>query len=274
MERKKDIELLQEIEKYIRGELNQAEIDELWKKFLQNPEYYDLFETEIHLKSLIRKGRRPLYSEPENKNNDEPDLNLFQAYGKWIIAAAAAMIIALGLQLFTMETVEPVQSLAVAEIEKRHLVAADVIRSDEESADELDVLINRAIAQTHEGSTEDAIQLMREVLSASPDPRQQILVNLNLGILLYNVREFRASIPHFQEVAKSENIAAHRREKAWWFLGNAYLQLEELREAREAVLKTYGFNGQFFREALALIKEIDLRIDADSAGSEPQQLGR
>ncbi len=42
------------IEAYILGKLDQREIDLLWIEFLKAPEWYDLFETELHLRSLGR----------------------------------------------------------------------------------------------------------------------------------------------------------------------------------------------------------------------------
>ena len=40
------------IEKYILGELSPEEIDELWIGFLQYPERFDYFMTELHLRNL------------------------------------------------------------------------------------------------------------------------------------------------------------------------------------------------------------------------------
>lgn len=42
------------IEAYILGRLNQGEIDQLWMEFLRTPEWYDLFESELHLRSFSR----------------------------------------------------------------------------------------------------------------------------------------------------------------------------------------------------------------------------
>ena len=51
------IEIMKRIDRYIRGELNQQEIDELWIGFLEDPQWYDWFEAELHLINLIRKFR-------------------------------------------------------------------------------------------------------------------------------------------------------------------------------------------------------------------------
>ena len=47
--------MMQRIEKYIRGKLNQDEIDQLWVEFLKDPEWYSIFETDLHLRVLINK---------------------------------------------------------------------------------------------------------------------------------------------------------------------------------------------------------------------------
>ncbi len=46
------------IEAYILGKLEQRTIDLLWIEFLKAPEWYDLFETELHLRSLGRAAEK------------------------------------------------------------------------------------------------------------------------------------------------------------------------------------------------------------------------
>ena len=43
------IEMMKRIDRYIRGELNQQEIDELWIGFLEDPRWYDWYETKLQL---------------------------------------------------------------------------------------------------------------------------------------------------------------------------------------------------------------------------------
>jgi len=50
------IDMMQRIDSYIRGRLNQQEIDQLWIEFLKEPDWYSKFETDLHLRSLIRKN--------------------------------------------------------------------------------------------------------------------------------------------------------------------------------------------------------------------------
>ena len=55
MNEKRIIDMMQRIEKYILGKITQKEIDELWIEFLKDPEWYSIFETELHLRSIARK---------------------------------------------------------------------------------------------------------------------------------------------------------------------------------------------------------------------------
>ena len=55
MKKKDIIGIQKQIHAFIGGKLNQHEIDELWIEFLKDPDWYDIFETEIHLRSIARK---------------------------------------------------------------------------------------------------------------------------------------------------------------------------------------------------------------------------
>ena len=55
MKEKDIIGIQKQIHAFIGGKLNQHEIDELWIEFLKDPDWYDIFETELHLRSIARK---------------------------------------------------------------------------------------------------------------------------------------------------------------------------------------------------------------------------
>lgn len=48
------IQTQREIEQFIRGKLSIDEIDSLWIKFLENSEWFDYFETELHLRAICK----------------------------------------------------------------------------------------------------------------------------------------------------------------------------------------------------------------------------
>lgn len=49
-----DIEMQTKIERYIREGLPPGEEDQLWIEFLKDPEWYDYFIVELHLRALFR----------------------------------------------------------------------------------------------------------------------------------------------------------------------------------------------------------------------------
>ena len=54
MNEKRIIDMMQRIDLYIRGKLNQQEIDELWIEFLKEPEWYKIFETDLHIRAIAK----------------------------------------------------------------------------------------------------------------------------------------------------------------------------------------------------------------------------
>lgn len=49
----KQIQTQQQIVRYINGELPTEEIDKLWINFLKAPDWYEYFETELHLVAIF-----------------------------------------------------------------------------------------------------------------------------------------------------------------------------------------------------------------------------
>ena len=57
MTEKEILKIQKQIENFILGKLSQREIDLLWIEFLKAPEWYDLFEVELHLRALGRNAK-------------------------------------------------------------------------------------------------------------------------------------------------------------------------------------------------------------------------
>lgn len=272
MDNKEKIELLKQVDLYIRGELSQDEIDELWKILLQNPEYYDWFETEVHLQSLIRKGIRPDFGKGSDSNTNS---SIFQLYKGWIFAAAAAVILAVGLQFLSLDQPAEIHSLALAEIDPSNLTGADVLRSNSQSATDTDISVNEALASAYEGETDEAIEMFLNILkeTESISKRQRATAEMNLGILFYNKGEYEQAKKHFLTITEMEEIPEYQKEQSWWFLGNTYLNLNQLHEARDAVFEAYSFSGRFQSAALSLLKKLDLRLGNIPADEAPAKIG-
>jgi len=52
------VEIQERIEHYIQGKLTSEEVDELWIKFIESPEWYEYFMTLLNLYSLGKSSRR------------------------------------------------------------------------------------------------------------------------------------------------------------------------------------------------------------------------
>jgi len=271
MNKQEKIQLLEKIDRYIKGDLSQDEIDELWKEFLKNPEWYNWFETELHLRSLIKKGKRPQFNTNDPKSRGQE--SVFKKYRGWIYAAAAAVLLAIGLQFFSYDDSEPVSSYALSSIDQSNLMGADLLRSGDEPAVDIDVAINEALAAAYDGETVRAIEKFRELLDQSPNRQQQARIEMNLGILHYNSGQYESAKNRFRSVTEIEGIEDYQKEKSWWFLGNSLLNLDQPREARVAVFNAYSMNGRYQSAALSLLKKLDVRLGNIPAGEAPERLG-
>lgn len=265
MNNEEKIEILKKIDRYIRGKLNQDEIDELWMTFLQYPETYKWFETELHLQSLIKKGKNP-FVEAENsaeqtgQTDDSGKITNIRSIRTWIMAAAASILLVIGLQFFSMSEEESINRWAISSIDQTELMGADILRSDDDDAAELDVLMNQALSAAYEEEFEEAIETLSLLLEQEPSPLKKARIELNLGIIHYNLMDYEQAKQRFQSVLETDEIDQNFEEKAWWFLGNAQLNLQELEEAREAVFNAYSMDGRFQNPALALLKKLDVRL--------------
>lgn len=250
--------IIKEIDRYIKGDLNPGEIDNLWMQFLKNPEYYQWFETELHLISLAKdqkKGKLHSFKDAAAKKS-----NGLRSYKKWALAAAAVLVISIGLQIFSIDGTDSIYNQAIVQIENSEMAGADVFRSDEEVANDLDVEINQGLAYAYSGEVEMAVDTFREILSKDPTEEQRARAELNLGILFYNMGEYGEAVVHFESVTQIEEITRFFEEKAWWFLGNTYLNLRQLSDARQAVFNAYTLDGRYQSPALSLLKKLDLEL--------------
>lgn len=271
MKDQEKIQQLQKIDLYIKGELSQDEIDELWKEFLKDPELYNWFETELHLQSLIKKRKKPSFSTEEP--TPDSSQSILGANKVWLYAAAAAIILAISLQFFTFEQIEPIPSLALSEIEQTNLIGSDVLRSEESRVADLDVAINDALATAYEGETAEAIDQFQDLLNESPNNQQRARIKMNLGILFYNSGEYESAQIHFKSITGNEAIEDYQQEKSWWFLGNTLLNLNQPRAAREAIFNAYSINGRYHSAALSLLKKLDVRLGNIPVEESPGKLG-
>jgi len=264
MDEIKKIELLESIDRYIKGKLSQDEIEALWIEFLKYPDIFHYFETQVQIQDMIKNREIP---ESFNIDRVEEPMTQGASYKVWVYAAAAALIFAIGLQFFSIpQPAADASRLALTEIKLDEMVGSDIYRTDEEEILEVDLHINSAIAAAYNDSAELAIKTFRDLLNEELNDRQLARAELNIGILLYNNGEYEEAKSHFERVIRLETVREPIIEKGWWLYGNTLLNTGKIAEAREAIYNAYVMNGRFREPALTLLNEIDTELIGKSPG--------
>ncbi|MEX2364939.1 MAG: tetratricopeptide repeat protein, partial [Balneolaceae bacterium] len=114
-------------------------------------------------------------------------------------------------------------------------------------------VIRRAIRLATDGDVDGAVALLESELKESTDAQLRADIALSLGSIQYNSGDYAASIESFELVAQQEGINVLTLERSYWFLGNAYFQLERLPEAENTFQKAYELNGAYSRVAKTYI---------------------
>lgn len=227
-------ELEEKIDRYVNGKLSPAEIDELWSELVQDEYHLDYLRSVANVKAVIEK---------EKKEHRQARIRRI-----WSYAAAAVITLFLGVMLVmnladfgNTQEVQPIQSIEL-----------DYYRSSEgAAATEGATVITRAITLANTGQFQQAVALLnRELQTENISPEWESEVSLTLGSLYYNEEQYPDAIPHYETViGHRDEVDVLTLEKAYWYLGNTYFQMERLEEARENIQKAYALNGAYRRVA-------------------------
>lgn len=224
----------EKIDQYINGQLNQEEIDELWAELIQDGYHLDYLKTVANLKEAVKKRKQ------------KQKVQRLRRY--WSYAAAAVLALAIGIigvfNLSDMSTdisVKPIESIEL-----------DYYRSSEGTLNDNanNRIIRDAITLANSGEFDQATSLLANELQKAEEPQWIAELNLNLGSLYYNEGNYHQSVGYFKEVLDRESsVDVLTVEKAYWYLGNAYFQLDELDQAKQNIEKAYALNGAYRRVA-------------------------
>tara|TARA_R100001143_G_scaffold63267_1_gene69243 strand:- start:6188 stop:6952 length:765 start_codon:yes stop_codon:yes gene_type:complete len=252
MKNKEAIEVSKQIDAYIRGKLSTKEIDELWLLFLKNPNYYELFETELHLRNLIQKNRHAGGAIIEKRARK------MRMY-RWVVAAAAMVIVVLTLQFYVIESTPGLDTLALNTISYSEMAAGNVDRSDEEYVINFETEFNRATAAAYMLKKDESIEMFIELKRSVINESQRGRIEFNLAILYYNSSEFELARDSFITVTNFEELDEIYIERAWWFLANTYLKLNDQENAIEAIRMVKLLDGNNREIATRLLDTLNDR---------------
>ena len=232
--------LEEKIDQYVNGNLNEEEIDELWSEVIFDDYYYDYMKTVASLKGLA---------------NGEKKSNVHFLYRnstmQWF-AAAAIVIVAAGLILFN---VYDEQQYAVQPIDSIEL---DYYRSAEGVTETTDVneIIMSVISEANRGNITSAISIVENRIAdiGSQEGKAELLATA--GSIYYNEGMYLQAAEYFERSLDYEIENIIIQEQSYWYLGNAYFQLNRIEEARATLEKAYQLNGAYSRIAERYIQAL------------------
>lgn len=242
----RDIELEKKIDAYIKGNLSGEEVEQLWVELIKKPEYISLLETEIDVARIYQA----------KKQEKTPGKNLW----RWIAVAATVVLLVISINFFSTDAQMPLREWTQHSINlSENLSSAPVTRSATDISTS-DSLLNAGFKAAIEGNTEKAISIFEGMLTEYEDPPLRAKIHLNLGILKYNTGDYASSIQNFKQTLSAAADGSPMAERAYWYMGNALINNEQLKQAHEAVKKVYTSGEIYKTEAFKLLKRLDYEL--------------
>lgn len=245
-------DIKKQIDAYIKGLLNEEQILELWAQFAQNPSLLEDLELEIGIKKIIE----------EASTTGEPSLKIAKKLSMplpvwtWHAAAAAVILVIALVQLFGIPPKTELQQFVLNTVPADQIETADAVRSKEVTLSIADSLLNLGFNAFINGNNTEALSLYNEVIDKYDTEPYGSKAYLNKGILLYNTAEYDSSISAFEKALIRAENSRMIQEKAYWFMGNALINVEKLEEALIAIQNTYALNGIFRKPSFLLYQKL------------------
>lgn len=254
----RDIELEKKIDAYIKGKLSEEQARELWEKLLQRPDYIELLKTELGIKTILDQRSS---GESHASASESGVIYSMQKSWKWLAAAAAVALLVVSINFFQLDTNQSLQDAVPQEFDLgNNLSSAEIMRNQKSEILPADSLLNRGFEEALSGNVSEAIEMYDEIIKKYEDEPAAIKAYLNKGIIQYNSGGFGKSIESFKAVLAKDINRDVIREKAYWYMGNAYVNIEKLEEAREAIHKVYSMDGIYRKPSFRLLRKIDYEL--------------
>lgn len=253
----KEAEILHQTDRYLKGELSSEEADRLWQAFLEDPEYYELFEAEAAARIYYsRQTAEHVDIKPMGEGTSSRILDqIFSGQQSWIIGSATLLAIILLVWLVSFSISNPAPPGLWAEIPVNEMVTTDIYRDTNSSPQKLDVEINRGFKAAISGRPSESMEIFQNVLESRPTGLQQVIATLNYGILLYNNEEFEEARRAFESIQESspDTLTDHLIGKTWWYLGQTLVRLNQKELSIQALERSIEYGGIHEKDAAQLL---------------------
>ena len=269
----RDLELEQQIDAYIKGKLSEKEADELWEKLLLRPDYLELLETELSVKSILEDRAVEKTSTNDSKAEERAAIYSLRKSWKWIAAAASVAILVVAINFLQLDTNQKITELAIGDISiSENITSAPVMRSQKSEMTPADSLLNRGFEAAISGHVSKAMKVYDKIIAEYGAEPAAVQAHLNKGIIQYNSGDFKTSISSFEQVIANVKERAVSEEKAYWYMGNAYMNLEQLEKARKAIHQTYAMDGIYRQPAYRILRKLDHELGNTDFDNFDQQM--
>lgn len=256
-----DIKIIKQIDAYLKNQLSEEETEEFWIELLKNPTYMEYLETELTVKSILEEKNRG------TAGSSERAVTMLKKSWKWFAAAASVAILVIATNLLRTETPASLRDETIGTINMTtNLAAPLVMRSQKSTLSGADSLMNIGFEAALSGDISRAITMYKDVISQYGGEPAVAQAHLNIGIIRYNSGAYKSASQAFQQALAKVRNDELLKEKAYWYLGNAYINLDQLEKAREAIHNVYAMDGTYRKPAFRLLRKLDYEmgnIDAD-----------
>lgn len=277
MDNSRDLDLEKQIDAYIKGRLHESEVDQLWIELLKRPDYIDLLETELIIKLIIeeQQAQEKEKERAKEKRKETPakpiaiSRHFVKHSWKWLSAAATVAVLIIAINFFQYDTEQTIRQLTLGEINiVENLASPEVLRSQDTEITDGDSLLNSGFKAAISGEVDKALAIYKEVIDGSKDASHLSMAYLNLGIIEYNSENYEKASTAFKEAIDHVDDDAVLEEKAYWYLGNAYVNLDRFEEGREAIHKVYTMDGIYKKPANRLLQKLDEELELGNVDSD------
>lgn len=252
----RDIELEKQIDAYVKGKLSQEEAQELWKQLLLRPDYIELLKTELGVKAIFEER-----GSKDSSVQESSIIYSIQKSWKWMAAAAAVALLVVSINLLQFDTNQSLQNAVTQEFNLAdNLSSAEILRNQKSEMLPADSLLNRGFEEALSGNVSKAVEMYDKIIDEYQGEPAAIKAYLNKGIIQYNNGSFGKSIESFKAVLERGTDKDVIREKAYWYMGNAYVNIEKLEQAREAIHKVYSMDGIYRKPSFRLLRKVDYEL--------------
>ncbi len=231
----------EKIDLYVKGKLDQDDIDSFWIEIAKEPELLEQVKTEYAIHQLLAKKQK------------KANVHTLSTDRIWYGAAAAAVLLVVMLQFLGNGDMNyPFNTI---ELNQKQIEGSEIYRNSDQSnfADSLLMLSAQAITDFELAPAEAYI------LQITPEMDSLIYAKarFNRGLIYFIRKDFETASTDFKQTLEFAGSDELFSEKAYWFLANIEVREGRLEEARSYANQTINLDGVYKEDAQRMLSYLD-----------------